>query len=163
MLRVTPSPCIRQYRFLMSSWAGTIYSIWQLSYILFQYTDSVGNIIFKICKTLFSEKRKQKLCIKRTCLSFSFSVSLRNLAYVKWFATTGQLFKGEHPVSRGEGFVVLFRMFKMQWFWLDFRKQKRRAESTFICTPFSLLVVNEGLMTMNKGRMWATEQESRAL
>lgn len=61
----TSSPCIRQNRFLISSWTGTICSIWQLSYAHFKCIDSEGNIILKACKALFSEKRKQKLCITK--------------------------------------------------------------------------------------------------
>lgn len=61
----TCSPCIRQNRFLISSRAGTICSIWQLSYAHLKYIDSEMNIILKASKALFSEKRKQKLCITK--------------------------------------------------------------------------------------------------
>lgn len=51
-------------------------------------------------------------------------------------------------------------MYEIRWFGLDFRKQKRGAAYTLIYTPSSLLVVNDVLMTMTKGGMWANRKGS---
>lgn len=130
----TSSSCIRWNRFLMSSGAGTIYSIWQLSYAHFKCIDSEGDIILKACKALFSEKMKQKLCITEKSDMPPFQFSEPGL--YSWSGLELQAsFQGEHPAPHGEGFMILFRMYEMRWFWLELRKQKRGAESPFIYTP----------------------------
>lgn len=62
------------------------------------YTDSEGNIVLKICKILFSEERKQKLCTTKNLRRAPVSGLVWALEtwpmFLKWFATTGQLSRG---------------------------------------------------------------------
>lgn len=147
----TSSPCIRWKRFLISSRTGTTCSIWQLSYAHFRCIDSGGNVILKACKALFSEKRSG------TCLCFSF----RNLAYIP------EVVWNCRPTSKGN---TLLPMRKDLWFYSGCMKcndfgwssgNRRGEQSLHSFTP--LPVVNEVLMTTNKGRTWAAEWQLCAL